>query len=87
MYKIVELQKEEISQDELRIYLTTIELDFNPSTNQEKIDLLKQYFQIVVSEEELLNLNKLRNTKINNMLGEDYELESRKQEYFLKQLN
>jgi len=87
MYKIVELKKEEISQDELRIYLTTIELDFNPSTNQEKIDLLKQYFQIIVSEQELLNLNKLRNTKIENMLGEDYELESRKQEYFLKQLN
>ena len=44
MYKIVEQKEEKIGTDELRLYLTTIELDFKPSTNEQRISLLKQYF-------------------------------------------
>lgn len=83
MYKIVEQQKEKITTDELRLYLTTIELDFKPSTNQERIFLLKKYFEVVITEKEFQDFEMSEYWE-EKFFGEDFELESRKHEYFLK---
>ena len=59
MYKIVEQKEEKIGTDELRLYLTTIELDFKPSTNEQRISLLKQYFGVIITENEFRDFEML----------------------------
>lgn len=83
MYKIVEQQEEKIGTDELRLYLTTIELDFKPSTNEQRISLLKQYFGVIITEKEFRDFEMSEYWE-EKFLGEDFELENRKHEYFLK---
>jgi hypothetical protein len=83
MYKIVEQKKEKVSVDELRLYLTTIELDFKPSNNEQRISLLKQYFEIVITEKEFEDFEMSEYWE-EKFFGEDFELENRKHEYFLK---
>jgi hypothetical protein len=83
MYKIVEQKEEKVSVDELRLYLTTIELDFKPSNNEQRISLLKQYFEIVITEKEFQDFEMSEYWE-EKFFGEDFELESRKHEYFLK---
>ena len=82
MYKIVEQQEEKITTDELRLYLTTIELDFKPSTNEERISLLKQYFGVIITEKEFQDFEMSQYWE-EKFFGEDFELENRKHEYFL----
>jgi hypothetical protein len=88
MYKIVEQKEEKVSIDELRLYLTTIELDFKPSNNKQRISLLKQYFEVVITEKEFeeFEIGEYYSQKFNEnrFFGEDFELEARKHEYFLK---
>jgi hypothetical protein len=83
MYKIVEQKEEKVSVDELRLYLTTIELDFKPSTNEERISLLKQYFGVIITEKEFKDFEMSEYWE-EKFFGEDFELENRKHEYFLK---
>jgi hypothetical protein len=83
MYKIVEQKEEKVSVDELRLYLTTIELDFKPSNNEQRISLLKQYFEIVITEKEFKDFEMSEYWE-EKFFGEDFELENRKHEYFLK---
>ena len=83
MYKIVEQQEEKIDTDELRLYLTTIELDFKPSTNEQRISLLKQYFGVIITEKEFRDFEMSEYWE-EKFFGEDFELENRKHEYFLK---
>ena len=83
MYKIVEQKEEKIGTDELRLYLTTIELDFKPSTNEQRISLLKQYFGVIITEKEFRDFEMLEYWE-EKFFGEDFELEARKHEYFLK---
>jgi hypothetical protein len=88
MYKIVEQKEEKVSVDELRLYLTTIELDFKPSNNKQRISLLKQYFEVIITEKEFeeFEIGEYYSQKFNEdcFFGEDFELENRKHEYFLK---
>ena len=83
MYKIVEQKEEKIGTDELRLYLTTIELDFKPSTNEQRISLLKQYFGVIITEKEFRDFEMSEYWE-EKFFGEDFELENRKHEYFLK---
>lgn len=83
MYKIVEQKEEKVSIDELRLYLTTIELDFKPSTNEQRISLLKQYFEVIITEKEFRDFEMSEYWE-EKFFGEDFELENRKHEYFLK---
>ena len=83
MYKIVEQKEEKVSVDELRLYLTTIELDFKPSNNEQRISLLKQYFGVIITEKEFKDFEMSEYWE-EKFFGEDFELESRKHEYFLK---
>ena len=83
MYKIVEQKEEKVSIDELRLYLTTIELDFKPSNNEQRISLLKQYFGVIITEKEFRDFEMSEYWE-EKFFGEDFELEARKHEYFLK---
>jgi hypothetical protein len=83
MYKIVEQKEEKVSVDELRLYLTTIELDFKPSNNEQRISLLKQYFGVIITEKEFKDFEMSEYLE-EKFFGEDFELENRKHEYFLK---
>jgi hypothetical protein len=83
MYKIVEQKEEKVSVDELRLYLTTIELDFKPSNNEQRISLLKQYFGVIITEKEFKDFEMSEYWE-EKFFGEDFELENRKHEYFLK---
>lgn len=70
-----------VRMDELGLYLNTIELDHKPRTNKERAELVTKYFNVLCLEEDVDNYE--RNYKYEEFLiQEDYELESRRTEYF-----
>lgn len=70
-----------VRMDELGLYLNTIELDHKPRTNRERAELVTKHFGVMCLEEDVDNYE--RNYKHHQeMIQEDYELESRRQEYF-----
>lgn len=77
----MELVKPRVQQHELGIFLKTIEIDFKPTTNSERAELISKYFPVYceVSDIELYELNE---AKFNELLQEDYELLSRRENYF-----
>ena len=74
-----------VTLDELGLYLRTIELDYKPQDNQERADLISQFFNVLCYKEDVDHYEQLAH-KHQEYLQQDWELESRREEYF-KSLN
>lgn len=70
-----------VRMDELGLYLNTIELDHKPRTNKERAELVTKHFGVMCLEEDVDNYEKAYKYE-EVIIREDYELESRRQEYF-----
>lgn len=68
--------KERVRLDELGVYLRTIELDYKPQDNQERADLISQFFNVICYKEDVDHYEQLSHRY------HDWELESRREEYF-----
>jgi hypothetical protein len=79
MSKVKKIKR--VRMDELGLYLNTIELDHKPRTNKERAELVTKYFNVKCLEEDVDNYEKLLR-EYDYIVQEDYELESRRQEYF-----
>jgi hypothetical protein len=72
--------KPRVTLGELGLYLRTIELDYKPQDNQERADLISQFFNVICYKEDVDHYEQLSHRHY------DWELESRREEYF-KALN
>lgn len=79
MSKVKKIKR--VRMDELGLYLNTIELDHKPRTNKERAELVTKYFNVKCLEEDVDNYERLLR-EYDYIVQEDYELESRRQEYF-----
>lgn len=75
-------QKERVRLDEIGLYLRTIQLDYNPKDDQEMSELITQHFNVLCLVEDIEYYERM--TAEWNTLSEDYELSSRREEYFNK---
>ena len=75
MKKIKDLPK--IRQDEIGMYLKAIELDYKPQNNQERAELITTHFHVLCLVEDIEHYEELH-----AQLNRDYELISRREEYF-----
>lgn len=66
---------------ELGLFLKTIELDFKPSTNEERAELISRYFNVICTVEDI-EMYELSEYNSRQMIQEDYELASRRENYF-----
>jgi hypothetical protein len=66
---------------ELGMYLFAIELDYSPSNNKEMAQLITENFGVLCLEEDIQHYEELT-FHYNEILNEDFELESRRQEYY-----
>jgi hypothetical protein len=69
--------RERVKLHDLGLYLRTIELDYNPKNNQERADLITQFFNVICLKEDVDNYEL-------HYHNHDWELESRREEYFNK---
>jgi hypothetical protein len=79
------ITKRRVTLDELGLYLRTIELDYKPQDNQERADLISQFFNVLCYKEDVDHYEQLSH-RHQEYLQQDWELESRREEYF-KSLN
>jgi hypothetical protein len=66
-------EKPRVRQDEIGLYIRTVELDYRVNSNQELADLITHFFNVLCLEEDIINYKSITN---------DWELESRREEYF-----
>jgi hypothetical protein len=66
-------EKLRVRQDEIGLYIRTIELDYKVTSDQELADLITHFFNVLCLEEDIVNYKSI---------SYDWELESRKEEYF-----
>ena len=66
-------EKPRVRQDEIGLYIRTIELDYTVNSNQELADLITHFFNVLCLEEDVVKYKAITN---------DWELESRREEYF-----
>lgn len=71
-----------VRMDELGLFLSTIALDHKPRNNKESAELVTKYFNVLCLEEDVDNYERLAR-EYDYITHEDFELESRKQDYFL----
>jgi hypothetical protein len=83
--------RQRVSFEELGLYLRTIELEYKPKDNQERADLITEFFNVICLVEDIENYESLwhKYTEEKSQQKEercefDYELESRRAEYFAK---
>ena len=77
--------KERVGLDNIGLYLRTIELDYKPKDNQERADLITQFFNVICLKEDVDNYEEHYLNYHNNIITQhDWELESRREEYFNK---
>jgi hypothetical protein len=77
----MEKVKPKVELHELGLFLKTIELDFNPSTNEERAELVSRYFPVVCTVEDI-EMYELSEYNFKQIIQEDYELLSRRENYF-----
>ena len=77
----MEKVKPKVGLHELGLFLKTIELDFNPSTNEERAELISRYFPVVCTVEDI-EMYELSEYNFKQIIQEDYELLSRRENYF-----
>lgn len=70
-----------VQMHELGMYLFAIELDYSPSNNKEMAKLITENFGVLCLEEDVQHYEELA-FHYNEVLNEDFELESRRQEYY-----
>lgn len=70
-----------VQMHELGMYLTTIDLDYAPANNKEMAKLITEHFNVLCLEEDIYHYEELA-FHYNEILNEDFELESRRQEYY-----
>jgi hypothetical protein len=74
--------------DEIGLYLRTIQADYKPKTNQEMADLITQFFNVLCLPEDIDHYEALFQEELlqhrASITSEDWELESRRSEYFSK---
>jgi hypothetical protein len=66
-------EKPRIKQDEIGLYMRTVELDYVITSNQEYADLITHFFGVICLEEDVIKYK---------TMAHDWELESRREEYF-----
>lgn len=66
---------------ELGLFLKTIELDFKPSTNEERAKLVSQHFNVICAVEDI-EMYELSEYNSKQMIQEDYELLAKRENYF-----
>jgi hypothetical protein len=66
-------EKPRVRQDEIGLYIRTIELDYRVNSNQEMADLITHFFNVLCLEEDVVEYKSI---------AYDWELESRREEYF-----
>lgn len=66
--------------NEIGLYSKVIYLDYQPKNNEELASLITEHFNTICLPEDLENYERL---SLYNQQIEDYELESRRQEYNL----
>jgi hypothetical protein len=77
----MEKVKPKVELHELGLFLKTIELDFKPSTNEERAELISRYFPVVCTVEDI-EMYELSEYNFKQIIQEDYELLSRRENYF-----
>lgn len=69
--------------DEIGLYLRTIEAEYKPETNQERADLITQFFDVLCLVEDIEHYEQLHEEeRYRGNVETDWELESRRAEYF-----
>ena len=71
-----------VRMDELGLFLSTIALDHKARDNKERAELVSKHFNVLCLEEDVDNYEKLLN-EYDYITHEDFELESRRQSYFM----
>jgi hypothetical protein len=74
-----------VQMDEIGLFLRTIEAEYNPKDNQEMANLITQFFNVICTEEDIEHYEALYQEDISNrnmLIETDWELESRKAQYF-----
>jgi len=81
--------KQRIRMDEIGLYLRTIEAEYKPKDNQERADLITQFFNVLCLPEDIEHYealwdrhNEEKSAQEEWCNGPDYELESRRAKYF-----
>jgi hypothetical protein len=77
----MEKVKPKVELHELGLFLKTIELDFKPSTNEERAELISRYFPVVCTVEDI-EMYELSEYNFKQIIQEDYKLLSRRENYF-----
>ena len=70
-----------VQMHELGMYLSAIELDYEPIDNKERAELVTQHFGVLCLEEDVTYYEDLSHYYA-QIISEDFELESRRQEYY-----
>ena len=66
-------EKPRVTQNEIGLYIRTIELDYRVNSNQEMADLITHFFNVLCLEEDVAEYKSI---------AYDWKLESRREEYF-----
>jgi hypothetical protein len=77
----MEKVKPKVELHELGLFLKTIELDFKPSTNEERAELISRYFPVACTVEDI-EMYEQSEYNFKQIIQEDYELLSRRENYF-----
>lgn len=70
-----------VQMHELGMYLSAIELDYEPIDNKERAELVTQHFGVLCLEEDVTYYEDLSHYYA-QVIGEDYEVEDRRQAYY-----
>lgn len=79
MEKVKQLPKVQL--DEIGMYLRTIELDYKPTTNKERAELITQHFEVLCTEEDVEHYEELHHFTT-HFVEQDFETESKRESYF-----
>jgi hypothetical protein len=74
-------QLPKVKLDELGMYLRTIYLDYKPTTNKERAELVTQFFNVLCTEEDIEHYEELHYFTT-HFVEQDFELESKRESYF-----
>lgn len=66
-----------VRQDEIGMYLRTIELDYKPNSNEERAELITKFFNVLCLIEDIEH-----HEMLHRELARDYELAARREAYF-----
>ena len=74
--------KPRVQMDEIGLYLRTIEAEYKPKDNQERADLITQFFDVLCLPEDIEHYEALYEEDSLKSIEMDWELESRRNQYF-----